>query len=255
MNAVASDNRLTGARALRWWTGGLSFLRRAPARLSLLALLPLVVEIVFQFVPVLGIVLSKLATPIAVVLVYLAYDNFSRNGAVDLPKATQRLLSLGWSALAGLALISSLIYVTQILIGYLIHGEAAIDVAVLGRTEKHKELLDSRFLLTLILPGLIPGTLLFFFGPLVGLARRRPLSAASSSIGAMLGSPAALIVTLVVTGTLAVVAILWGYGIGLLLFAVWATATGFVAYRDVFGIDAASTSTTSAGAEAGKTES
>jgi hypothetical protein len=50
----------------------------------------------------------------------------------------------------------------------------------------------------------------------------------------MLGSPAALLITLLVTGVLAAVAIVWGYGVGVLLFAVWATATGFVAYRDVF---------------------
>jgi hypothetical protein len=36
----------------------------------------------------------------------------------------------------------------------------------------------------------------------------------------MLGSPAALLVTLLVTGVLAAVAILWGYGVGVLLLAV-----------------------------------
>ena len=234
MNTDASDNRITAARALRWWTGGLAFLRQAPLRLSLLALIPLVVEIAFQMVPTLGIVLSKFATPIAVVLVYLAYDNFVRTRAVDLPGASRRLGSLGWDRLAGLAMISFLVYATQILIGYLIHGDAAIDVAVLGRTEEHKELLDSRFLLTLILPGLIPGTLLMFFGLLVGLGGQRPVAAARISVETMLASPAAFIATLLVTSALAAVAILWGYGIGLLLFAVWATATGFVAYRDVF---------------------
>jgi hypothetical protein len=251
MTSVASVSRITASRALRWWTGGLAFLRQAPLRLSLLALLPMVVEIAFQLVPTLGIVLSKLATPIAVVLVYLAYDNFVNARAVDLPKATRRLGSLGWDRLAGLAIISFLVYVTQILIGYLIHGEAAIDVAVFGRTEEHRELVDSRFLLTLILPGLIPATLLMFFGPLVGLARQRPGAAARMSVETMLGSPAALVVTLLVTGVLAAVAILWGYGIGVLLFAVWATATGFVAYRDVFEIAVTQSSASVADADEG----
>jgi hypothetical protein len=251
MNTDVSVTRITAVQALRWWTGGLAFLRQAPLRLSLLALLPMVVEIAFQLVPTLGIVLSKLATPIAVVLVYLAYDNFVSSRAVDLPKATRRLGSLGWDCLAGLAIISFLVYVTQILIGYLIHGEAAIDVAVLGRTEEHRELLDSRFLLTLILPGLIPATLLMFFGLLVGLARQRPVAAARISVETMLGSPAALLVTLLVTCALAAVAILWGYGIGLLLFAVWATATGFVAYRDVFESAATQSSASVASAHEG----
>lgn len=254
MNTDASGTRITAARALRWWTGGLAFLRQAPLRLSLLALIPLVVEIALQLVPTLGIVLSKLATPIAVVLVYLAYDNFVQARAVDLPKATRRLGSLGWDRLAGLAIISFLVYVTQILIGYLIHGDAAIDVAVLGRTEEHRELLDSRFLLTLILPGLIPATLLMFFGLLVGLARQRPVAAAKTSVETMLGSPTALVVTLLVTGVLAVVAILWGYGIGVLLFAVWATATGFVAYRDVFEIAVTQRSASVADADEGAAE-
>lgn len=234
MNTDARGTRITAVRALSWWTGALAFLRQAPLRLSLLALLPMVVEVAFQLVPTLGIVLSKLATPIAVVLVYLAYDNFVNARAVELPKAGRRLGSLGLDCLAGLAIISFLVYVMQILIGYLIYGEAAIDVAVLGRTKEHRELLDSRFLLTLILPGLIPATLLMFFGLLVGLARQRPVAAARISVETLLGSPAALLVTLLVTCVLAAVAILWGYGIGLLLFAVWATATGFVAYRDVF---------------------
>jgi hypothetical protein len=212
----------------------LAFLMQAPLRLSLLALFPLAVEVAFQLMPTLGIVLSKLATPIAVVLVYLGYDSFVQGRALDLPGAARRLGSLGRERLAGLALISFLIYSLQILIGYLIYGETAIDVAVLGRTEEHRELIDSRFILTLILPGLIPATLLMFFGPLVGLARERPIAAARMSVETMLSSPSAFVVTFLVTCVLAVVAILWGYGIGLLLFAVWAMATGFIAYRDAF---------------------
>lgn len=254
MNTDVPVTRITAVRALRWWTGGLAFLGQAPLRLSLLALLPLVVETAFQLVPTLGIVLSKLATPIAVVLVYLAYDNFIQARAVDLAKATRRLGSLGWNRLTGLASISFLVYVTQILIGYLIHGDAAIDVAVLGRAEEHRELLDSRFLLTLILPGLIPATLLMFFGLLVGLARQWPVVAARISVETMLGSPAALLVTLLVTGVLAAVALLWGYGVGLLLFAVWATATGFVAYRDVFESGQPQSSTSVVGANGGVAE-
>jgi hypothetical protein len=67
----------------------------------------------------------------------------------------------------------------------------------------------------------------------------------------MLGSPAALLVTLLVTCVLAAVAIVWGYGVGLLLFAVWATATGFVAYRDVFESGKSQISTSVVGANGG----
>jgi NADH:ubiquinone oxidoreductase subunit K len=108
--------------------------------------------------------------------------------------------------------------------------------------------------LTLILPGLIPATLLMFIGLLVGLARQRPVVAARISVETMLGSPAALLVTLLVTGVLAVVALLWGYGVGLLLFAVWATATGFVAYRDVFESGQPQSSTSVVGANGGVAE-
>jgi hypothetical protein len=77
-----------------------------------------------------------------------------------------------------------------------------------------------------------------FFGLLVGLGGQRPVAAAHISVETMMGSPAALVVTLLVTGAMASIAIVWGFGIGLLLFAVWATATGYTAYRDVFESDA-----------------
>jgi hypothetical protein len=182
----------------------------------------------------LGIVLSKLVTPIAVVLVYLAYDNFVSTRALDLSGARQRLASLGVDRLAGLSLISLLIYATQIFVGYAIYGRGVIDVAVLGDTAEHGAMLDSGFALTLILPGLVPGVLLMFFGLLVGLKRERAIAAARTSVVIMLRSPAALITTMLVTGALAAIAILWGYGVGLLFFSIWATATGFVAYLDVF---------------------
>jgi hypothetical protein len=127
------------------------------------------------------------------------------------------------------------IYIAQVIVGYLVYGAPALDVALLGRTEAHRELLDQRFLLVLVLVGLVPGVLLLFVTPLVALGAQSALRAASISSATMLTSPAAYVVTFVVTAALLVVAITWGRGIALLVLVPWVSAVHFVAYRDVFG--------------------
>jgi hypothetical protein len=226
---------ISGRTALQWWARGLDFWKRAPLRITLWSLLPLVVEALLQAVPDVGIVASKLLTPMASVLVYLAFDGIYRKHALGARNLAASLRQIGVGGMLGLALVTFSIYVVQVFVGYLVYGAPALDVALLGRTEAQAELLNQRFLLVLVLAGLVPGVLLLFVTPLVALDRQSPMRAASISIATMLTSPAAYGVTFLLTAVLVAAAITWGRGIALLVLVPWVSAVHFVAYRDVFG--------------------
>ncbi|HQR55527.1 MAG TPA: hypothetical protein PLW72_06025 [Burkholderiaceae bacterium] len=221
--------------ALQWWSRGFDFWKQAPLRITLWSLLPLVVEALLQALPDIGVVASKLLTPSVSALVYVAFDGIHRRQPLSAAALAARVRQIGVGALLGLALVMFTIYIAQLIGGYLVYGAPALDVAILGRAEAHRELLDQRFLLMLVLVGLVPGVLLLFVTPLVALGGQSPLRAASISSATMLTSPAAYVVTFVVTAALLAAAITWGRGIALLVLVPWVSAVHFVAYRDVFG--------------------
>ena len=233
--ATQSAYSIPARAALQWWARGLGFWKQAPLRITLWSLLPLVVEALLQALPEVGIVVSKLLTPVASVVVYLAFDGIHRKQPLSAAAVATRVRQIGAGGLLGLALVMFTIYIAQVIVGYLAYGAPALDVALLGRTDGHRELLDQRFLLVLVLVGLVPGVLLLFVTPLVALGGQAPMRAASISAATMLTSPAAYVVTFVLTAILIAAAITWGSGIALLALVPWVSAVHFVAYRDVFG--------------------
>jgi hypothetical protein len=233
--ATRSAYSIQAVAALQWWARGLGFWKQAPLRITLWSLLPLVVEAMLQALPEVGIVVSKLLTPVASAVVYLAFDGIHRKQALSARALSAKLRQIGAGGLLGLALVMITIYVAQVIVGYMVYGAPALDVALMGRTEAHGELLDQRFLLVLVLVGLVPGVLLLFVTPLVALGGQSPIRAASISTATMLSSPAAYVVTFVLTAVLIAAAITWGRGIALLALVPWVSAVHFVAYRDVFG--------------------
>jgi hypothetical protein len=223
--------------ALGWWRGGFALLRRAPWRIAAWSLLPLLVEILLQALPTIGVVASKLLTPLAGVLSVLAFARIARGQPVNGAALGAGLRRIGAARLVALALVAFAIYLLQVLVAAAVYGAAAVDVAVLGRTSGHEELLaDRSFLLLLVLVGLVPGVLLLFVTPLVALADRSVAGAVSQSAGALLSSPAALALTYGLTALLVALAITWGQGIALLLVVPMLSAVYFAAYVDVFGL-------------------
>jgi hypothetical protein len=194
--------------ALQWWGTGLAFWKQAPLRTTLWSLLPLVVEAVLQVLPDVGVVASKLLTPAASALVYLAFDGIQRRQPLSAAALAARVRRIGVGGLLGLALVMFTIYIAQVVVGYLAYGAPALDVALQGRTEVHRELLDQRLLLMLVLVGLVPGVLLLFVTPLIALGGQSPMRAASISSATMLTSPAAYVVTYAVTAALLAAAIM-----------------------------------------------
>jgi hypothetical protein len=227
---------LSTPRALGWWRAGLALLARAPGRVAAWSLFPLAVEVLLQLVPVIGIVASKLLTPVASAVTFLALDRIVRGQPAPPDALAAGLRRIGTGNLLGLALIGVAIYVLQLVVAYLAYGDAAIDLALLGRTAGHEALLADRgFLVLLVLVGLVPGVLLLFVTPLVVLGGRTTPRAVSLSAGAMLASPGAAAVTFALTALLIGTAIASGFGLVLLVLVPLLTAVYFAAYRDAFG--------------------
>ncbi|MGH6624817.1 MAG: hypothetical protein ACREBN_12625 [Burkholderiaceae bacterium] len=225
---------ISARRAAHWWIDGLRFWRRAPLRLALVSLLPLVAESLAQAIPLIGVPLSKLLVPLISAAVYVALDDLHAGRTVSQQAMWSALRRTGWRQLLLLAALMMSIYATQLAAGFMVYGEPAIEVALLGNLEPHRELFDTRFVLTLVLPGLVPATLLMFALPLVVLGGMPAVRACSVSVARMVLSPAAWAVTFVITAGLFTLSLIWGKGLLLLLLLPWASATGYVAYRDAF---------------------
>jgi hypothetical protein len=226
---------LTAPRALAWWRAGFALLRIAPWRFALWSLMPLAVEVLLQLVPGVGIVASKLVTPIASAATWLAYDGLVRRQPVPPDALAAGLRRVGARNLAGLAVLGLAIYAVQVAVALAFYGAPAWDLTVLGRTEGNEALLaDRRLLLVLVLTGLAPAVVLLFVTPLVVLGGRDIGRAVSQSAGAMLSSPGALALTYGTTA-LALAAAIAGSGLLLLLLVPLLGAVYLAAYRDVYG--------------------
>jgi hypothetical protein len=223
-------------QALLWWILGLRLWRRAPLRLALLCLSPLVVEAVLQIIPIAGIVLSKVVVPLLSFGVFVVLDRVWRSGMVSLRGFLWSFRREHfWIALQA-ALVLMAVFALQVLMAYAVYGYAAVDAMVFGRIAAHRELLNRTFALVMILPGMVPAILLMFLMPLVVFDGVRPLRAAGMSVRLWVSSPSSFLVTCAVSSLLLGASLTWGYGLPMLFVAPWASMMGYAAYRDVFPI-------------------
>ncbi|AWH51852.1 hypothetical protein C1924_00915 [Stenotrophomonas sp. ESTM1D_MKCIP4_1] len=119
-------------RLLHWLALSARLLRRAPLRLFLLALLPMLVEIVLQFgVPVAGVVLSKLVVPLFSMWALLMLDAFVRDGRFAPLQAGRRLCARP-VAVAVLAVLSALVFAGQVAMAGVLAGPSAAMAFVVG---------------------------------------------------------------------------------------------------------------------------
>jgi hypothetical protein len=191
-------------------------------------------EFVTQLLPVAGMLLSKILVSLLGVGVYAVLDGLSRTG-----RLSWRGLVWGFSArnlvsALQLALILLCIFAVDLLVAFSVYGFAGIDVALWGRAAEHPELMNGIFSLVLILPGVIPATLLMFAAPLVVLDGVRPLHATALGIRWFLSTPWAFVVTCAVSAVLLAVSLIIGFGLLLLAAIPWMSITAYIAFRDVF---------------------
>lgn len=232
--ATPRDGAITVRDALSWWLSALKLWRIAPIRLTLVCLLPLLIEFVAQMVPTIGVPLSKVLVPFLSVGLWIVFHE-TWNGR------KLRLGGLLWSFRRGnplkalqLAVISLTVFVVQLGVAMAIYGPAVFDAIVLGHMSEHRELASRAFILALILPGVVPGVLLMFIAPLVVFEGRRALKAATESVHVMLSSPAAFLVTCAISALLLAAALVLLYGALMIVIFPWMTMMGYGAYRNVF---------------------
>lgn len=151
----------------RWWSAGLRLALRAPFRILIASLLPLVVEALVQLIPWFGVVLSKLLTPFFVLGSLVALSHLETRGEwhwSDLGSAfsaNRRAQALRWS------LLMSAIWLFQSAIALAVYGGAGLRALLLGAHTS--QLMTPAFAATVIVPGLLLAVPLMLSGPLLAI--------------------------------------------------------------------------------------
>ncbi|GAB2626611.1 hypothetical protein [Novilysobacter erysipheiresistens] len=212
-----------------WLVDAWRMFRRAPVRLFLLSLLPVVVEALIQLAPGVGIVLSKLLTPLAGAWVLALIHHKSRDDAFA-PALAGRLLLSRLAPLLLVSLLAAGVFVFQLLVTVALGG---IDQAIALATGDIANLHLGRVVFACILAsGTVPAALLMFVMPRVLLDGVGVGLALGESLGCVVRywRPVALLTALVAA---MVGAILWLLPL-LLVLLPFATLVGYTSYRDVF---------------------
>lgn len=223
------------ARALHWSMEGLRWWRRAPWMLLWLCLLQLLVEIVLQLIPWVGVTLSKLVVPLLLMGIFLGLDDVAAGKRLRLAclagclRRGRFLSALGLAAWWGF-----LVFGAQQLIAYLVYGSAAVDAVLFGHMAAHPELANLQFTRTLILPGLLFTTLLLP-APFLLLFRGVPPWQAicgSVRIAFAHAAPFAWFALLNLLLFALLFATPWTFAL-ILLLAPWSAAASYAVWRDV----------------------
>lgn len=233
MDVAASFTAADARPALRilstWLIDAWRLFRRAPVRIFLLSLLPIVVEGLVQLTPGVGMVASKLLTPLASAWVLALIDNKARSAAFASASASRRWLSR-LPLLLWVALLSATVFALQLLVAAALGGlDQALALAIGDRANLHFARVQLAVILT---SGLLPAALLMFVMPRVLLdgVEVGPALVESMRCAIRYWRPVA-IVTLVAAGLVA--GMLWWLPL-LLVLLPFSLLIGYTGYRDVF---------------------
>jgi len=148
----------------QWMACAWRLFRSTPLRLMGLALLPVMAEVIMQLIPVAGIVVSKVLTPLVFAWVLAMVDSKARIDAFA-PGLAGGRVGRRWVRLLALALVMLSVFLLQLLISALIGGW---DQALALATGDMAALRLSRGDMAWILAsGVLPGALLMFAMPRV----------------------------------------------------------------------------------------
>lgn len=153
-----------------WLADAGRMLRRAPARLILLPFLPLVVEMLLQQLPTIGIVLSKLITPaVGAWILLMLHDRIQHGGFApgrNLARLRQRR-----HAVLTLAILGVGVFGLQCLVAMTLGGPAAA-IGLIGNDPVAMATLGQRGLAMTLASAALPMTVLFFVCPQLVLSDR-----------------------------------------------------------------------------------
>lgn len=216
-------------RAALWCMQGWRIFRLAPASIFLLALIPIVAEGLMQLAPGMGVIVSKVLTPIVGAWVLLMLDHKVRDALFG-PRMAAREVGRRWNKVAVIALVSLVVFGFQVLVAAIVGNQ---EQAMAFATGDIAGIAFSRAELAGILTsGLIPSVLLFFVFPrmlLDGLSLG-PAFVENARLLVCYWRPIALytLATAALMGSL-----LWA-PITLLVLLPAGLCIGYGAYRDVF---------------------
>lgn len=164
----------------RWWSAGLRLARRAPFRIFVASLLPLLIEALLQLIPSIGMLLSKLLTPLFASgsLVALSRLDLRRewrwSDLISAFSANHRARAFRWS------LLMSVVWLSQSAIALVLYGTEGLRALLLG--ERISQMATPAFALAVILPGLVLSIPLMISGPLLILEGRGATDSLRSSL-------------------------------------------------------------------------
>src|SRR6185436_7834668 len=121
--------RLSPWRAFRWFGDGLRMWGRAPVSLTCLALLPVVVETLIQLtIPVIGIVMSKVAAALVGVGPWIAVDRLARGERIGATCVIEGLRAEHRAGAITSLVTTLIVFATQLTIAVAAYGSEALGV-------------------------------------------------------------------------------------------------------------------------------
>lgn len=227
--AAAPEASPPWRHALRWLADGWRLFKLAPFALLFLSLVPIIFEGVWQLIPLVGIVASKLLTPLASAWALAMLDSKARHSRFAAGHSARLVLA----RLADLLVVAVVIagaFAFQVAIAAAIGGAGQASALVLGQVA---ELSLSRPQLAFVFAsGVLPATVLMFVTPRVLFDGRWAMPAVSESVRRVLmyWRPATVLAAISATS---VAALLW-LPLLLLVLLPFGLCVGYASYRDVF---------------------
>ncbi|HEU4669789.1 MAG TPA: hypothetical protein VFR91_03745 [Dyella sp.] len=225
------------ARASGWYRDALRLWRRAPFKWVVLSLACLVAEALLQLMPAVGTVLSKVVVPMLAVGLWPGLDRLARGEPLRFACLLAGWRHPRWPALWGLAAATGLVvFAVQVASAALVYGPVVWDAVVLGHLLHHPALQTRRMEFVLLLPGLVPATLLTLAPPLFLFRGKGALAALAGSVRWVAGHAAAFVLALLPQLALFAVALSSPWAMPLLLLLLpLGTLLAYAAWRDLAG--------------------
>lgn len=220
---------LPAARFRHWLGTAWIVFRRAPLRIGLLAFVPVLFEGLCQLLPDVGIVLSKLLTPLAGALALVLLDRRVRHGVFEV-RGALRLWGARLPALPGVVALCAGVFLVQLGVVAVLAGP---DQAVAIATGAMHELRMSRVQIGLMLAaGLVPGLALLTVMPRVVLDARGVAAAMADNAQALRRAWKPVALSMLVTGGMLAALPWWPWL--LLVLLPFGLTVGYAMYRDLF---------------------
>lgn len=216
---------------MNWLVGGWRLFLRAPVRLTGLMVLLFAVEAMVQLAfPLAAMPVSKWVLGLLGGVCWLALDQLDTGGQLRLFHAFRRV-GKQWPSLAGLALLSVVVYLLQVGFGWLILGPGAVEMLVFSNPTAG--VTPSSFEMGLIFSAAIPlSTLLMFATPLLlieGMSAGRAI-ATGVRLAVQYAVPMGLLAVLTMTLVFLAPATLL---LSVLLTGPWLLCVGLAAFRRI----------------------